>query len=655
MRRFFIGLALVWSFVGHAKSSEIPLKREFPINATVSPCADFYEYACSAVMDSFQLRDDRSVHDFAFGDSSERILTAKKKFFTTLATAVPRAPREAMLKNYFVACMDQSARRREEKALVTFTKKWLGEIQSREALEERMASNRLIGEASAVGFFSLSNQDRPLYNDLALHTGWLTLPEKSFYLQPAVVEELRKVIQQFFKTVGDANPEQSAKVVVAFESGLAREYPSPVEFRDIMEKRTGISREELLATYPHLQLASLISLVPESTLIRHLIPKAMNYLEAQLAELPLSDLKAIYLYNSLYRELDDAYPKYFQARFDFENRNFGGPKVRPDREERCTRGTMARFTAEVDEQLWPKLFPGFPKEKVTAVAEKIRAAIAASLKENKWLSSGAKREALNKITLAQLQLVAPRNDDEWDFRTLTSYSPKAPVQNSKLFTRMVLEKQLAELNGPVSPYRWGMGPLTVNAYYDESFNKFVLPAGILQYPFFDPGAPEELNLAAIGSVIGHELGHGIDDKGSLYDSKGRLVSWMTPADVAEFKKRTQILIEQFNHAGHNGALTLGENIGDLVGLTASHRAAFGSSGQKGRQKLEQEFYTQYARAWCTVQRPKHAELQLKQNPHSLGRARVNEQMKQQPAFAEAFQCKPTDAMVLPSEKIVRLW
>jgi putative endopeptidase len=193
----------------------------------------------------------------------------------------------------------------------------------------------------------------------------------------------------------------------------------------------------------------------------------------------------------------------------------------------------------------------------------------------------------------------------------------------------------------------------VNAYYDGSYNKFVLPVGILQYPFFDPKSPMELNLGAIGTVIGHELGHGIDDNGSRYDSKGILRQWMTDKDLTGFKSRTRILVTQFKESGQNGELSLGENIGDLVGLTASHRAAF--ANKPPNRELERAFYLQYARMWCAVIRPKFAELMINTNPHALTVARVNEQMRQQTPFRQAFQCKEKDAMVLSEDKLVHIW
>ena len=193
----------------------------------------------------------------------------------------------------------------------------------------------------------------------------------------------------------------------------------------------------------------------------------------------------------------------------------------------------------------------------------------------------------------------------------------------------------------------------MNAYYSVEYNKFVLPVGILQPPFFDPKLSDEENLGGLGTVIGHEMGHSIDDQGAKFNSKGMLKSWRSADDTKEFEKRTAILVDQFGNAGHNGKLTLGENIGDNVGLTASFQAA--STNPQFDSATRKKFFLQYAHLWCSLYRPSFEEQQLKTNPHALGWARTNEQIKQQTSFKEAFQCKEGDKMVLPPEKIVHIW
>jgi putative endopeptidase len=287
------------------------------------------------------------------------------------------------------------------------------------------------------------------------------------------------------------------------------------------------------------------------------------------------------------------------------------------------------------------------------LAETIRSTIIQGLQSNKWLSEAGRKEAIKKITVAKLQLVKPANDAEWDFNPPADYSPTNQYSNARLLKFNLEKKKIKELAEVRDRSRWGFGPLTVNAYYSPPDNKFVLPIGILQYPFFDDSLSDQANMGAVGAVIGHELGHGIDDKGSRYDENGRLHEWMTSQDLAEFKKRGAVLVDQFNKVGENGELTLGENIGDFVGVTFSYRAAFPNN--EGTPDAKKAFFLQYGRLWCNVMRPRYREMMLKVNPHSLGEFRVNQQVKNQPGFAEAYGCKAGDLMYLPPEERAQVW
>lgn len=635
-------------------SYNIPDRREFPLNPDINPCDNFYEHVCSKTTGSFQLRVDRSRHAFSFDDSYERILNFKKNYFKDLKNLKPQSRRERELKDVYLACMDQSARITEEKNLVKNTVEKILNMKNRKVFLNFMGKNILSHELGLFHFGNIPNQDNPSRNDIYINTSLMSLPERSYYKKEKTTDDLQKLMTNFFKTINLSNPEERAKEVYQFEKNLALNYPLPQEIRALVSSRTGIKRKTILKKYPGLKFHHFLKKVPKKTHIRHLIPKAFDYIHHYIQNAPMEDLQSIYLYFSLVDYLDDAYPKFFKQHFAFKHKHLGGPPKRSERHERCTRFTMKHFSKELDSILLPRMFPNFPEKRFTKLAEKVRSSILQSLRQNNWLSKQARSEAIRKISKAKLQLVKPKNNEEWNFNLYANYSSKAPINNIKIYWKKRIEKSLGELRKPINKNKWHMAPLTVNAYYHPSFNKFVLPMAILQPPFFDATLSDEANLGAIGSVIGHELGHAIDDMGSRYDSRGKLRQWMTETDLKRFKEKGKVLIKQFNKIEHNGILTLGENIGDLVGITSSYNAAFNNKKKHSKETVQNFFY-QYARSWCEVQRPKYKLKRLKTGPHSLGIARVNEQVKQMKGFKEAFSCNKNDKMVLPENERVTIW
>ncbi len=637
------------------ENSKIPEKREFPVSDKVSACEDFHKYACEAVETAFHLPDDRSAWTFAFSDSHERLLEAKKKYFKLIeAGAAPRTERAQQFKNVYLACMNPAARKKEEKAWVEKEKKAILPLKDLEAIQDFAQGRIGTPETTFVGFDSTPNLDDPSKNDLLLTTDMMSFPEKSYYDNPEAVKDLRDLAQTFFKEIKLDNPAKRADQVVAFETSFSKDFPTPVELRQRSNAKMYTPREDWKKKHAQLKLDRFLTTINDKVQIRNMTPESFAFMSNALSERSPDELKNVLLFHSLQDLMDDAYPAYYKKYFEFRRKHFGGPKVRPPRDERCTRTVGGLFGMELDEELLQLLFPDFPQEKVVGLAERVRSSILSGLKENTWLSKDARAEASHKIQNATLRLVKPLNEADWNFLPIQTYSPTEPIANIKLAVKARIEKDLKELAEPRNRNRWYMGPLTVNAYYEPSDNQFVLPQGILQFPFFEPTMADIEALGAMGSVVGHELGHGIDDQGSKYDADGKLREWMTMKDLAEFKARGQKFVDQFNSIGHNGNLTLGENIGDHVGLTFAFKAAF-SDPKKASIDDIKKFYLAYGRVWCSVQRPEYEQMMIKTNPHALGWARINEQVKHQPYFQKAYACKKGDKMFLSPEEQIRVW
>lgn len=638
-------------------SSEIPAKREFPLDEKVSPCEDFHKYVCGKAEASFKLRDDRSSHMFAFSDSSERILKTKIDFFKNIDQEKNLSKRGQQVKNYYKACMNEKASAESEKAAIEKFQTALAKVENAKQFAALSVNNTKVGGPTLYAFWTEPNKNNPKVYDISTYTKFMNLPEQSYYDNKELMADYRQLMMDLFKILYPQTDEASltARVdkVFALEKEYVSTFPRPENLRQRWSENREMQQTEFLKNYGELGYAELLKLAPKKLAINNPIPEALEFYRKNLNDENVQAFKDFFTYSYLRDILDDSNPEYFKKQFEFRKKYLGGPAQRSERDERCTRSTMQAFNLEIDQILIPRMFPKFPSEKMKLVAKKIRESILQGIEQNKWLSPEARKMAHRKTEKAKLYLIQPQNEREWDFLPIQNYSTTDKIANSQLLKKAGFEKAIKELKGPTNLVAWGMGPLTVNAYYDPSANKFVLPIGILQFPFFDADGDLIENLGAVGAVVGHELGHGIDDQGAKYDAEGRLKQWMSLQELGEFSKRGAKMVEQFEKAGHNGRLTLGENIADLVGLSFAYNAAF--PGGKGRVEDKRKFFVAYGRLWCFVARPKAIENHLKTNPHALGWARINEQVKHQAAFAEVYQCKSGDPMTLKEEDRIKIW
>jgi endothelin-converting enzyme/putative endopeptidase len=279
------------------------------------------------------------------------------------------------------------------------------------------------------------------------------------------------------------------------------------------------------------------------------------------------------------------------------------------------------------------------------------------------MGEGTKKQALEKLSQFTTKIGYP---DKWkNYDALTIHADEL-LGNALRSSRFEYQDSLDKLGGPIDRTEWGMTPQTINAYYNPVMNEIVFPAAILQPPFFDLQADDAVNYGAIGAVIGHEISHGFDDKGSKYDGQGNLRDWWTPEDRQVFEQRAQQLVLQysgyrpFEDMAVNGELTLGENIGDLGGLSVALEAYQISLQGKPAPEIDgmtglQRFFYGWSQIWRRKYREPELRRRLLNDPHSPSRYRVNGIVSNMDAFYEAFKVDPNDAMYIAPENRVRIW
>ena len=353
------------------------------------------------------------------------------------------------------------------------------------------------------------------------------------------------------------------------------------------------------------------------------------------------------------------------ANFAFRGTVLNGTPEQRARWKRAIGETESLIGERVGAVYAARFFPAENKAAMEQLVVNLRKAMAISLAENDWMSEATKKEAIAKLEAFDPKIGYRDNLETYEGLAIDAATPLA---NRVAAARWATNEDLKKLGGPIDRTEWGMLPQTVNAYYNPTKNEIVFPAGILQQPFFGLTADPAVNYGGIGAVIGHEMGHGFDDQGSKSDGTGMLRNWWTDADRAAFDKRGDMLVEQYGKfcpfddgtTCVNGRLSLGENLGDVGGLSLAYRAYRLSLGGKEAPVIDgltgdQRFFLAWAQVWRAQTREAAMRQRLVTGPHSPEQYRTNGVVRQMDAWYEAFGVTPDDALYLPPEQRVRIW
>ncbi len=500
----------------------------------------------------------------------------------------------------------------------------------------------------------------------------LSLPDESYYREAEyapIREEFLGHVSRVFALAGVAGGSQHAARILALESQIASHHWDTVKDRDatLTYNKRSYAEVKSLSTgfdWQFWQEASGTPLhVLETVILRQ--PSFFTGLGAMLQNYDAQSWSSWLTWHVL----SGAAP-YLNEALVNENFAFYGTTLSgtPQLKERWKRGVAlveGGLGEAVGEIYVERHFPPAAKRRMSELVENLLEAYRVDILALDWMGEATKLKALEKLKKFTPKIGYP---DKWRDYSALSISPTDLIGNLNALAAFVQNYEFAKIGKPVDRDEWFMYPQTVNAYYNPGMNEIVFPAAILQAPFFDLDADDAVNYGAIGAVIGHEVGHGFDDQGAKYDGDGMLNDWWTAEDVAEFKKRSEALIEQFDaltpeatpDTHVNGALTIGENIGDLGGLTIGLKAYELSLKGEAAPILDgftgvQRLFFGYAQVWRGKVRPEELRRRIATDPHSPEEFRCNQIVRNLDEFYEAFDVREGDALFLEESKRVRIW
>ncbi len=527
------------------------------------------------------------------------------------------------------------------------------------------------GGAGAYDNTDAKNSSRYL---LYLNQSGLGLPDESYYRDEAHAEVLAAypahIARMFALVYRDGDHRDTAERILALETKLAAAHWDVVKRRDAelsYNLRTFTDLADEAPGFDWTGWITALGTTPEQA--AELVARQPDYLTA-FAELwssaDLEDWKAWLRWRVIHARAFLLTDELVAEDFEFYGRTLSGTQEIRERWKRGVSVVENLMGFALGKLYVERHFPPEAKSRMDELVANLREAYRVSISQLDWMTPQTREKALAKLDKFTPKIGYPA---KWRDYSALEIRRDDLYGNYRRGYAVEFDRDIAKLGGPVDRDEWFMTPQTVNAYYNPGMNEIVFPAAILQPPFFDAEADDAANYGGIGAVIGHEIGHGFDDQGSKYDGDGNLVDWWTDEDRTEFEARAKALIEQYDaysprelSGEHrvNGAFTVGENIGDLGGLSIALLAYRLSLGGREAPVIdgltgEQRVFFGWAQVWRTKYRPEEAIRRLAVDPHSPPEFRCNGVVRNIDAFYEAFGVTESDELYLEPERRVRIW
>lgn len=641
------------------------------MDTNVRPGADFFGYVNGNWVRNTPIPADRSSYGafHMLGELSERRLHTLLESYPLgdTATGGEQAKVAAVYRSYMDEAAVEALGGRPLEPLLARVRG----AGTKEQIADLMG--RSFGDGGGASFFNSSvfdDQRNPEIYALYLRQGGIGLPDRDYYLNANFAPQkarYQQYVAQMLGLAGWAQPEAAAAAVVALESLLAEAHWTRAQSRDRDRTYNPMTLAELERDAPGFPWATFFRSAGMDHAPRAVV--SQNTAFPKMAEIfgstDLDTLKAWQAFHTVDRAAPLLSRQYVDAHFDFRSRFLQGQPEQRERWKRAIGFTEGAMGEAIGREYARLYFPAESRRQMEQLVGNLRVAMRNRLQSLTWMTDATRREALAKLETFNVKI---GHADEWrDYSGLQVVNGDL-FGNSRRARAFDWDRDRGRIGQPVDRAEWGMTPQTVNAYYSSARNEIVFPAAILQPPFFDPNADPAVNYGGIGGVIGHEIIHGFDDQGRKSDGAGVLRDWWTPEDAAAFEVQAARLGAQYEAVDFptlpglhiDGRVAMGENIGDLGGLTIAHEAYRNFLNGQPAPVIDdftgdQRFFMGWAQVWRTMFRDDALRQQLATGPHSPGMVRAYAPLRNIDAWYAAFNIQPTDPLYIPPEQRVRIW
>ncbi|MDT3356651.1 MAG: M13 family metallopeptidase [Bacteroidota bacterium] len=671
MKRILIAAIAALSLVGCNRNAvqKVPALDLANLDTTVTPGEDFYQYATGGWQKNNPLKPEYSSFG-SFNILRELNVERLNDLFKSMAEMKPaKGSVEQKIADLYKLGID-SVRRNEEglQPIMKYLERVYA-IKDKSEIPALLAEYHVLGVS---GFYDIGVETDLADSDsqiLYVSNASLGIGDRDYYLDPENAEILkgyRDYLIKLFTISGREDAEKAADNMISVEMMLAKTSWTKEQRRDYNNLYNVMSSDDLIALCPALDFKTYFELrgVPAQEKLVVLNPKQFAAISEFFANADLEVLKDYIAGNVISDSAEYLSDDLYDAYFEFYDRQLNGTQEKKPLWKRVMEIPNNILGEAVGKMYVAKYFPESSKAKMLDIVNNLKTALGEHLDSLDWMGDATKAKAHEKLASFTVKIGYP---DKWkDYSTLEIDPEKSYLENISEANKWFVADNMSKLGKPVDRDEWLMTPQTVNAYYNPTTNEICFPAAILQPPFFNPDADAPVNYGAIGVVIGHEMSHGFDDQGRMFDAKGNMVNWWTDEDDVKFREKAAILGAQYDAVEivpgvfANGSYTMGENIGDHGGISIAWTAMqnyLKSHPQKPIDGFtpEQRFWLSYGLIWAANSTDEAKVRLTYQDVHSLPRNRVNVAIRNFEEFFKAFDIKEGDKMYRPESERVHIW